>query len=180
MPLNAGTRLGHYEISALLGAGGMGQVYRARDTRLGREAAIKILPPELSNHSDRLLRFEQESRSASALNHPNIITIYDIGSFEATSYIAMEFVDGKTLREMLATGPIPARKAVHIATQLAEGLAKAHEIGIIHRDLKPENVMISKDGYAKILDFGLAKLFTPASDQVSALPTNAQTDAGVV
>jgi len=181
MPLTAGTKLGPYEIIAPLGAGGMGEVFRGRDSRLNREVAIKILPAELSSNLDRLRRFEQEAHSASSLNHPNIITIYDIGSFDSRSYIAMEFVDGKTLREMLQSGPLPARKAVQIAGQLAEGLAKAHDAGIVHRDLKPENIMITKDGYVKILDFGLAKLFQPAGgDQVSALPTSAQTDAGLV
>ncbi len=158
----------------------MGEVFRGRDSRLNREVAIKILPAELSSNPDRLRRFEQEAHAASSLNHPNIITIYDIGSFDTRSYIAMELVDGKTLREMLQAGPLPARKGVQIATQLAEGLSKAHEAGIVHRDLKPENIMITKDGYVKILDFGLAKLFQPAGDQVSALPTSAQTDAGLV
>jgi eukaryotic-like serine/threonine-protein kinase len=181
MALTTGTKLGPYEILAPLGAGGMGEVFRGRDSRLGREVAIKILPAELSSNPDRLRRFEQEAYSASSLNHPNIITIYDIGSFDARSYIAMELVDGKTLREMLQSGPLPARKAVQIAAQFAEGLTKAHEAGIVHRDLKPENIMVTKDGYAKILDFGLAKLFQPAGDdQVSALPTSAQTDAGLV
>ncbi len=180
MPLSSGAQIGHYEILSPLGAGGMGEVYRGHDARLGRDVAIKILPPDVSAHPDRLRRFEQEARSASALNHPNIITIYDIGAFNSTSYIAMEFVDGKTLRELLHAGAIPVRKAVQMAVQLAEGLAKAHEAGIIHRDLKPENIMITKDGYVKILDFGLAKLLLPSNDQVSALPTNAQTDAGTV
>src|SRR5262249_40862982 len=133
-----------------------------------------------SSNQDRLQRFEKEARSASALNHPNILTIYEIGTSDASSYIAMEYVDGKTLREMLQSGPLPARKAVQIAFQLAEGLAKAHEAGIIHRDLKPENIMVSKDGYIKILDFGLAKLFVPPDEKASALPTNVQTDAGTV
>ena len=134
-------------------------MYRARDTRLGREVAVKILSAELSANEDRLSRFQQEAQSASSLNHPNIITIHDIGSADSTRYIAMELVDGKTLREMTSAGPIPMRKTISIATQLAEGLAKAHSAGIIHRDLKPENVMVTKDGFVKILDFGLAKLF---------------------
>ncbi|MCI0412087.1 WD40 repeat domain-containing serine/threonine protein kinase [bacterium] len=180
MTLQSGSRLGPYEIVAPLGVGGMGEVFRGRDSRLGREVAIKILPEGVSSNPDRLRRFEQEAHSASALNHPNIITIYDIGSVDSRSYIAMEFVDGKTFREILHTGGIVARKAVQIAAQLAEGLAKAHEAGIVHRDLKPENIMVTKDGYVKILDFGLAKLFQPAGDQVSALPTSAQTDAGLV
>lgn len=181
MGLNAGSRLGSYEILAPIGAGGMGEVYRGRDIRLGREVALKILPTEFSSNRDRLARFEQEARSASALNHPNIITIYEIGIVDSSSFISMEYVDGKTLREMLQAGPLPARKAIQLAAQIAEGLAKAHEAGIVHRDLKPENLMITADGYVKILDFGLAKLMTPAAnEQVSALPTAAKTDAGVL
>jgi eukaryotic-like serine/threonine-protein kinase len=181
MSLPIGSRIGPYEIVALLGGGGMGEVYRGRDTRLGREVAVKILPAEVSTHPDRLRRFEQEARSASSLNHPNIITIYDIGAIDSSSYIAMEFVDGKTLRELLAEGAaMPARKTTQIAVQLAEGLAKAHEMGIIHRDLKPENIMITKDGHAKILDFGLAKLFLPVADQVSQFQTAEQTGAGMI
>lgn len=179
--LNAGSRLGSYEILAPLGAGGMGEVYRGRDVRLGREVALKILPSAFSSNADRLTRFEQEARSASALNHPNIITIYEIGVVDSSSFISMEYVDGKTLREALQAGPLPARKAIQLAAQVAEGLAKAHEAGIIHRDLKPENLMITADGYVKILDFGLAKLMTPsANEQVSSLPTAAKTDAGVL
>ena len=176
-----GTRLGPYEIISTLGAGGMGEVYRARDTRLGREVAIKILPAELSTNQDRLNRFEQEANSASSLNHPNIITIHDIGSEDSTRYIAMELVDGKTLRELISAGPIASRKAISIATQLAEGLAKAHSVGIIHRDLKPENVMLTKDGFVKILDFGLAKLFAvDRQEGVSSLQTAAGTNAGII
>lgn len=180
MPLSSGTKLGFYEVTAPLGAGGMGEVYRARDTRLGRDVAIKILAAEVATHKDRMSRFEQEARSASSLNHPNIITIYDIGSMDSTSYIAMEWVDGKTLRELLKEGPLPARKVIQVAVQLADGLTKAHEAGIVHRDLKPENIMITKDGFAKILDFGLAKLIMPSGSEVSALPTSAGTDAGTI
>lgn len=180
MPLSSGTRLGFYEVTAPLGAGGMGEVYRARDTRLGRDVAIKILAAEVSTNRDRMNRFEQEARSASSLNHPNIITIYDIGAVDSTSYIAMEWVDGKTLRETLKEGPLPARKVIQISVQLADGLTKAHEAGIVHRDLKPENIMITKDGFAKILDFGLAKLFLTSGSEVSALPTSAGTDAGTI
>ncbi|MCI0415196.1 serine/threonine protein kinase, partial [bacterium] len=176
--LNNGQRLGPYEILRALGAGGMGEVYRARDPRLGREVAVKILPAEFAVNPERMIRFEQEARSASALNHPNIITIYDIGSINSTAYIVMELVDGKSLRETLAAGPIPLRKTVSIAAQLADGLAKAHAAGIVHRDLKPENIMITKDGYCKILDFGLAKLTAPADDQASDLPT--QTGPGTI
>ena len=171
MPLAAGTRLGPYEILAPLGAGGMGEVYRARDPRLGREVALKVLPEEISLDADRVSRFEQEARSASALNHPNIITIYEIGRAERVSFIAMELVVGKTLRELSASEPLPVRRVLQIAVQVAEGLAKAHGAGIVHRDLKPENVMVSKDGYVKILDFGLAKLVEPESGALSAIPT---------
>lgn len=178
MPISPGTIIGPYEIGSLLGAGGMGEVYRARDTRLGRDVAVKVLPAELASNTDRLNRFELEARSASALNHPSIITIYAIDSVNSTSYIAMELVDGKTFRETMESGPIPLRKAVSIAAQLADGLAKAHAAGIVHRDLKPENIMITKDGYCKILDFGLAKLFASSDGQVSELHT--QTGPGTI
>ncbi len=181
MALQAGMRFGSFEIVGSLGAGGMGEVYRGRDTRLDRNVAIKVLPPEFSTNEDRLRRFEQEARSASALNHPNIITIHEIGLTDSRPFIVMEFVDGKTLRELLQSGPIPARKAVQIVTQIADGLAKAHEAGIVHRDLKPENIMVTNDGFVKILDFGLAKILLPEKDQkVSILPTAAKTDVGVV
>src|SRR5271154_3714204 len=157
MPLLPGTQLGSYEIETLLGVGGMGEVYRARDARLGRTVAIKILPSAFSADSDRLQRFEREARSASALNHPNIVTIYELGQDGSSHYIAMELVEGKTLRALLAAGPLPMREAIDIAAQIAEGLTKAHEAGITHRDLKPENLMVSHDGFVKILDFGLAK-----------------------
>ena len=174
MTLAAGTKLGPYEIQSPLGAGGMGEVYKARDTRLAREVAIKVLPASLSDDADRLRRFEQEARAASALNHPNIVTVHDIGRERETAYIAMELVDGKTLRELAASGPMALRRIVAVAAQIAEGLAKAHAAGIVHRDLKPENVMLSKDGFVKILDFGLAKLVEPESGEMSAMPTLAQ------
>ncbi len=182
MSLSPGSRLGPYEIVAVLGAGGMGEVYRARDSRLGREVAVKVLPGDLSADEDRVRRFEQEARSASALDHPNIITIYDIGSADSTLYIAMQYVEGKTLRELISSGPLPTKKTLEISVQIAEGLAKAHAAGIIHRDLKPENVMVSKDGFVKILDFGLAKLTAPQrEEQVSELPTAmADTRPGMV
>ena len=161
MPLQAGTRLGPYEILAPLGAGGMGEVYRARDTRLGREVAIKVLPAALASDPERLKRFEREARSASSLNHPNIVTIYDIGTADSVSYIAMELVKGEPLRAVLLQGALPIRQLLQIGTQVAEGLAKAHAAGIVHRDLKPENVMVTEDGLVKILDFGLAKLTQP-------------------
>ncbi|HEX7251887.1 MAG TPA: serine/threonine-protein kinase, partial [Thermoanaerobaculia bacterium] len=172
MTLLAGSKLGPYEILAPLGAGGMGEVYRARDAKLGREIAIKVLPAQTSGDPDRRQRFEQEARAASALNHPNILTIYDIDSADGALYIAMEFVEGRTVRDLVASEePLPTRKLLDVAVQTSEGLAKAHSAGIVHRDLKPENLMVSKDGYVKILDFGLAKLTEPESEGASALPT---------
>ncbi len=182
MTLPAGSRLGPYEIVAPLGAGGMGEVWRARDTRLGREVAIKVLPAEVASDPSRLKRFEKEARAASALNHPNIVTIYDIGSSDSVSYISMERVDGKTLRELLFPGPLPMKRLLPIAAQIADGLARAHEAGIVHRDLKPENVMVTKDGLVKILDFGLAKLTQASvgSDEGSHLPTETGTNPGAI
>src|SRR5262245_56883798 len=140
MTVAPGTRLGPYEILSPLGAGGMGEVYRARDPRLRREIALKVLPPDLANAPDRLSRFEREARAASALNHPNIVTIYEIGNAEGVSYIAMELVDGETPRRLLAPGPIDPQRLAEVGAQIADGLAKAHAAGIVHRDLKPENV----------------------------------------
>ncbi len=136
----------------------MGDVYRARDTRLGRDVAVKALSGELSLDPQRLSRFEAEARSASALNHPSIVTIHEIGRENSTPFIVMELVDGKTLRELLYAGALPLRRTVALAAQLADALARAHEAGIVHRDLKPENVMVTRDGLPKILDFGLAKI----------------------
>src|SRR5262249_10208078 len=172
----AGAGLGAYEVLAPLGAGGMGEVYRARDTRLGRDVALKVLPEALAEDRDRLSRFEREARAASALNHPNIVTIHEIGREGDTAYIAMELVDGRTLRELTVSGPMPLRRILAIASQIADGLAKAHDAGIVHRDLKPENVRVSKDGFVKILDFGLAKLVEPQSGELSAMPTVAETE----
>jgi Tol biopolymer transport system component len=150
----------------------MGEVYRARDPKLGREIAIKVLPSATASDPDRRQRFEQEARSASALNHPNILTIYDIGEADGTVYIAMELIEGKTLRELVASGDaLPTKKLLDLAVQIADGLAKAHSAGIVHRDLKPENIMVSRDGFAKILDFGLAKLTETAAQGGSVLPT---------
>src|ERR1700730_3019972 len=146
MTLSAGSRLGPYEILSPLGAGGMGEVYRARDTRLGREVAIKVLPAALSSDPERLKRFEREAQAASSLNHPNIVTIHDIGSADSVSYIAMELVNGETLREVLRAGPLAARRALEVAAQVASGLAAAHQADIVHRDLKPENIIIRRDG----------------------------------
>jgi predicted ATPase len=182
MTIVAGSRLGPYEILSPLGAGGMGEVYRATDTRLGRTVALKILPERLASDRELLSRFKQEARSASALNHPNIVTIYEIGRAGSTAYIAMELVEGKTLKELVAAGPLAPRKALHVATQIADGLAKAHSAGVVHRDLKPENIMVTGDGLAKILDFGLAKLTALPDEEISSAMTMAgtQTLAGVV
>jgi len=171
MSLATGTKLGPYEIVAPIGAGGMGEVYRARDERLKRDVAIKVLPAELAADPDRRARFEREARAASALSHPNILTVYDIGTHDSTVYIAMELVEGGTLKDLVASGPVPVKKLLEISTQIADGLAAAHAAGIVHRDLKPQNVMVSKHGFAKILDFGLAKLVTPEDQEVSALKT---------
>ena len=171
-------RLGPYQILSLIGSGGMGEVYRAKDLRLGREVALKILPARFASHPERLSRFEREARSASALNHPAIITIYDIGTENSTAYIAMELVEGKNLHQLINLGRLSFRKMISIATQIADGLAKAHEAGIVHRDLKPENVMVNSDGFVKILDFGLAKLSDTPDSESSVMQT--QTSAGVV
>jgi len=178
MTLSAGMRLGPYELLDSLGAGGMGEVYRARDTRLQRDVAVKVLPAELSSDGARLDRFRREARSASALNHPNIVTIYEVGQSDSTSFIVMELVDGKNLRQMLNAGSLPLRKLLGIASQVADGLAKAHAAGIVHRDLKPENVMVTLDGFAKILDFGLAKLTHTDSHkgQTEQIPTLGRTE----
>ena len=158
MALNAGTRLGVYEIVGLLGAGGMGEVYRARDARLNRDVAVKVVPPSFAGDADRLERFEQEARAAAALNHPNILSVFDVGMHDAAPYVVSELLEGETLRERLTQSSIPVRKAVEYAVQLAHGLAAAHEKGIVHRDLKPENIFLTSDERLKILDFGLAKL----------------------
>ena len=182
MALDPGAQLGPYQISGPLGAGGMGEVFRARDPRLGREIALKTLPAGLAADPERRARFEQEARAASALNHPNIVTILDVGEQDGVAWIAMELVEGRTLRELLGAGSLPTRKALEIAVQIADALAKAHAAGILHRDLKPDNVMVSKDGYVKVLDFGLAKLVEPLGETPSEQPTLARplTNAGIV
>jgi Tol biopolymer transport system component len=156
-----GTRFGPYEIVAPLGAGGMGEVYRARDERIGRDVAIKVLPAELAADPDRLRRFEQEARAAGQLNHPNILALYDVGSHEGSPYLVSELLEGQSLRERLEGGLLPPRKVIELAVQVCSGLAAAHEKGIVHRDLKPENLFITSDGHVKILDFGVAKLIHP-------------------
>ena len=156
--LNPGARLGPYEVVALIGAGGMGEVYRARDTRLGRDVAIKVLPTEFAADPDRLHRFEQEAKAVAALNHPNILALFDVGTHERSPFIVSELLEGETLRDRLRSGALPVRKAVETAVQIAHGLAAAHSKGFVHRDLKPENVFATRDGVVKILDFGIAKL----------------------
>jgi serine/threonine protein kinase len=173
MALVAGSRLGPYEILSPLGSGGMGRgMACARDTRLGRDVAIKVLPAEVASDAERLKRFEREARAASSLSHPNIVTVYDISQIDSTSLIVMELVDGKTLRELAADAPLPVRKILAIAPQIADGLARAHASGIVHRDLKPENVMVTGDGLVKILDFGLAKLVRPEEDSGQSTPAS--------
>src|SRR5438128_9074329 len=179
MTIAAGTQLGPYEILSPLGAGGMGEVYRARDTRLEREVAIKVLPTDFAKDADRLRRFEQEARATSALNHPNILTIYDIGTHDGAPYIVSELLLGETLRERMTEGPLPVRKAIDFAVQIARGLAAAHEKGVVHRDLKPENVFVTNDGRIKILDFGLAKL-TETSTASDIRTVASGTEPGVV
>jgi len=179
--LPSGTTLGPYEILSPLAAGGMGEVYRALDTRLNRTIAIKVLPSDLADDSDRLRRFKQEAEAASALNHPNILTIHDIGHETGVSFIVMELVQGRTLRDLLADGRLPPRRFAHIAHQIAEGLAQAHAAGIVHRDLKPENIMVSDTDRVKLVDFGLAKLKRPSGPDLSqAVTQSAGTAAGIV
>ena len=183
MTLSPGTKLGPYEVLSAIGAGGMGEVYRARDARLGREVAIKVLPESLARDPERLRRFEQESRAIAALSHPNILPIYDVGTSGSSPYIVSELLEGQTLRQSLNDGPLSRRKAIDYAVQTAQGLAAAHERGIVHRDLKPENIFVTRDGRVKILDFGLAKLVSAGplagSDAtISALAP--ETTAGVV
>ncbi|MFP5284359.1 MAG: protein kinase domain-containing protein, partial [Thermoanaerobaculia bacterium] len=179
--LAAGTRLGPYEILAPLGAGGMGEVYRARDPRLGRQVAVKILPPELASDPERLRRFEQEARAASSLSHPHILAVFDFRSEGGTSYLVTELLEGETLRARLAGGALPVRKAVDVAVQTARGLAAAPGQGIVHRDLKPENLFLTRDGQVKILDFGLARLPLPDSASgLAAATTVPGTEPGVV
>jgi serine/threonine protein kinase len=174
MGLTSGTRLGPYEIINRIGAGGMGEVYRARDPRIGRDVAIKVLPPDLASDPDRLRRFEQEVRATGALNHPNLLAPYDVGTSGAGPYLVSEFLDGETLRDRLKTGPIPLPKMIDWAVQICQGLAAAHECGVVHRDLKPENVFLVRGGRAKILDFGLAKIDSPLGPAgVSRRPASA-------
>jgi serine/threonine protein kinase len=181
MTLVAGTRLGPYEVLSPLGAGGMGEVYRARDPKLNREVAIKVLPDALAADPAALARFEREAQAVAALSHPNILAIHDFGVERGTPYAVMELLEGQTLREVAGGGAVPPRKAVAYALQMAAGLGAAHARGITHRDLKPENVFVTRDGQVKILDFGLAKQRPAASASASvALTGQAATGAGTV
>lgn len=180
MPFAPNTLLGPYKITSLIGAGGMGEVYRAHDPRLSRDVAVKVLPASFTADTDRLRRFEQEARAVAALNHPNIVSIYDIGSENGVHYIVSELLEGETLRLRINLGPVPPRKAIDLAVQLASGLAAAHEKGIVHRDLKPENVFLTRSGRLKILDFGLAKLRRPREQAETVDGDTAHTTAGQV
>ena len=181
MSLTPGTKLGPYEIVSPLGAGGMGEVYRARDTRLGRDVALKILPDSFAREPERLHRFEQEARAVAALNHANILAIHDIGEQGGSPFLVSELLEGESLRAVLDRGALPQRKTIEYGVQIAHGLAAAHEKAIVHRDLKPENVFVTKDGNIKILDFGLAKLVRKKSDGLDgATLTSSPTVAGVV
>jgi hypothetical protein len=182
MALAPGTRLGNYEVIAALGAGGMGEVYRARDSRLGREVAVKVLPGNAARDADRLQRFAQEARATAALNHPNILTVYDIGSENDVQFVVSELLDGETLRTVLERGALPPRKAAEYGAQIARGLAAAHERHIVHRDLKPDNIFITREGRAKILDFGLARILQAAdpADRTITAGATAGTTPGMV
>src|SRR5678816_990373 len=180
MALNGGAKLGPFEVESPLGAGGMGEVYLATQSNLGRRVAIKVLASETTLDAERVRRFEQEARAASALNHPNIISIYDVGRENTTAYIAMEFVDGRTLRSLLESGPLTIKKTLQIAVQIADGLAKAHAAGIVHRDLKPENIMVTRDGLVKILDFGLAKLLKQLDNSPQNMTATVGSQPGAV
>src|ERR1043166_9427827 len=181
--LEAGQQLENYRIQADLGKGGMGEVYLAEDTRLNRKVALKLLPPHFTLNPDRVRRFEREAQAASALNHPNIVTIYEIGKSDTTHFIATEFVDGKTLRQLINEKPFTLNETLNVSMQVADALSGAHLAGIVHRDIKPENIMLRADGYVKILDFGLAKLTEQQQATDSDLdetPTLLQSNPGLV
>src|SRR5215831_10488707 len=178
--IELGTKLGDYEVLQLIGSGGMGEVYRAEDLRLARDVAIKVLSPFVTNDPDRLRRFEQEARAAAALNHPNILAVYQMGVYQGTTYLVSELLEGTNLRELMKSGALPWRTAVEYAVQIAYGLAAAHGKGIVHRDLKPENLFVTKSGRLKILDFGLAKLMQQEPEPNGAAATMSHTAPGVV
>lgn len=180
-----GARVGPYEIVALAGRGGMGEVYRARDSRLGRNVALKLLPSEVGRDAARLHRFEQEARTASSLNHPNILTIYEIGETAGTPFFVTELIDGDALREQMTGDPINLRQVLDVAEQVASALAAAHEAGIVHCDIKPENIMVRRDGLVKVLDFGLARQVRRYAAEAAATPgvmerTTSETVIGTV
>src|SRR5512143_730640 len=164
MPLIVGSRLGIYEIVAPLGAGGMGEVYRARDTRLGRDVALKVLPADVATHPDRLARFEREARTVAGLNHPNIVVLFSVEDEGDVRFLTMELVEGQSLDHALTPGGLPVTRVIELGIALADALVAAHEKGVVHRDLKPENVMLTRDGRVKVLDFGLARLAPPKFD----------------
>ena len=180
--LAEGQRIGRYQVTALLGEGGMGEVYLVQDMVLGRQVALKLLPAQFTRDADRLRRFEQEARAASALNHPNIITIHEIGRVDGAHFIVTEFIEGQTLRQQMAEARINLREVLDVTSQVASALAAAHEAGIVHRDIKPENIMRRRDGFVKVLDFGLAKLASTATVKSEAAPTKAlvSTNPGMV
>src|SRR5438874_11685049 len=187
MTLGAGTKLGRYEIRSKIGVGGMGEVYLAQDTKLDRKVALKILPAEVASNQDRMTRFVREAKAAAALNHPNIAHIYEIDEVDGQHFIAMEFIDGETLRQCIRASHADLIKLLRYLQHAAEGLAKAHKAGIVHRDLKPDNIMITRDGHAKVLDFGLAKLVEPPgqdlerdSDLASEIATAHHSIPGIV
>ena len=181
--LKTGENFGHYKVNSSIGAGGMGEIYRARDTRLKRDVAIKILPEKLLKDASAVERFMREAYAASALNHPNILTIYDIGEFEKIRFIATEFVEGETIRERLKSKKLTVKETLDIAIQIANALEAAHSAGIVHRDIKPENIMLRTDGYVKILDFGIAKLLErepPTADANAATLVYSATNPGMI
>ncbi|HET9917001.1 MAG TPA: serine/threonine-protein kinase, partial [Candidatus Binatia bacterium] len=184
--LSANTKLSHYHIVRKLGEGGMGEVWLAEDTRLDRQVALKLLPEQFTRDEERVRRFVQEAKAASALNHPNILTIFEIGQADGRHFIATELIDGETLRQKLSRGPLPVKEALEVAVQAAGALASAHTAGVIHRDIKPENVMVRRDDIVKVLDFGLAKLTegqpdtAATADENAATFVRAHTDPGMV
>src|SRR5215203_818978 len=182
MSLNEGTKLGRYEIRSLIGAGGMGEVYRAKDPKIGRDVAIKVLPSDFASNHERVERFEREAQAAGSLNHPNILGIYDIDTQDGAYFVVSELLVGGELRDLLNEGPIPIRKTLDYAQQIVSGLAAAHERGITHRDMKPENLFITKDDRVKILDFGLAKVRAQETNMHGSedATRRALTDPGVV
>jgi serine/threonine protein kinase len=177
MALASGTKLGPYEIQSPLGAGGMGEVYRARDTRLDRIVAIKILPSHLSENAEARQRFEREARTISSLNHPNVCTLHDVGHQDGIDYLVMEYLEGETLADRLLKGPLPVEQVLKYATEICEGLEKAHRSGVVHRDLKPGNIMLTKTG-AKLMDFGLAKTSVASPSATSGLTATLTTPVG--